>query len=134
MSSKDKQKQEGLNIELGIGKGIFMCCYVKIGFQQRDRLNNQEPNEDSLYKTPSSFPQCKIRTEKNPEAGRNLDYRGDKYCQSYGQLVSCFNHLTKDDILQPNISQKDFLPNNVKARDRNTEGIGNYSFVFDIRY
>ena len=37
----------------------------------------------------------------------------DKYSQAYGETVSCFRHLGKDNILQPYFTQKDFLTSNV---------------------
>ena len=39
----------------------------------------------------------------------NCNYVIDKYSQAYGETVSCFRHLAKDNILQPYITQKDFV-------------------------
>ena len=36
----------------------------------------------------------------------------DKYSQAYGGIVSCFRHLAQDNILQPYITDKDFVTSN----------------------
>ena len=51
--------------------------------------------------------QCFIGSEKYPDAGINQNYAIGKYSQAYGEIVSCFRHLAKDNFLQPYITQKD---------------------------
>ena len=53
--------------------------------------------------------QCFIGSEKYPDAGINQNYAIGKYSQAYGEIVSCFRHLAKDNFLQPYITQKDFI-------------------------
>ena len=57
------------------------------------------------------------------ETGINTNYAHHEYAQAYGEVVSCFRHFSKTDILQPYISQHDF------RRDENFN-----LYVFDIRY
>ena len=54
----------------------------------------------------SSHFQSKIRKlilelRKNAEAGLNCDYAQNKNSQAYGEKVSSFTHLTRDNILPP---------------------------------
>ena len=67
--------------------------------------------------------------EKYPDAGLLLNYADDDYSQGYHQIKEAFKALTKDDILQPYISEEDFRTSNVRAAD-----VGNNLYVFDIRY
>ena len=73
--------------------------------------------------------QCIIGTEKYPDAAILLNYDDDDYSQGYHQIKEAFIALTKDDILQPYISEADFRKSNLTAND-----IGYNFYVFDIRY
>ena len=73
-----------------MGSGTDLPIYVIVGFPNSARLNNQQPNTDSLYRPSVSFAQCVIGTEKCPSAGKNLNYREDKNSQGYSEDVSCF--------------------------------------------
>ena len=79
---------------------------------------------------PVTSAQCIIGTEKYPESAILLNYDDDDddYNQGYGQIKAAFRALTKDDILQPYISDKDFKTSN------NNNDIGYILYVFDIRY
>ena len=57
-----------------------------------------------------------------------MNYDDDDYNQGYGQIKEAFRALTKDDILQPYISDRDFRSSN------NNNDIGYNLYVFDIRY
>ena len=56
--------------------------------------------------------QCIIGSEKILDWGKNCIYAIDKNSQAYGEIVSCFRHLANDNILQPYITQKDFVTSN----------------------
>ena len=58
------------------------------------------------------YAQCNIRSKNFPDAGIKCVYAIGKYSQSYGEIVSCFRHLAKEIILEPNITQKDFVISN----------------------
>ena len=66
---------------------------------------------------------------KYPDAGILLNYDDDDYSQGYHQIKEAFKVLTKDDILQPYISQEDFRTSNVRAAV-----VGYNLYVFDIRH
>ena len=69
-------------------------------------------------------------SEKFPDSGINCNYAIDKYSQAYGEVVSCFRHSAKDNILQPYITQKDFVTSN-----NYPDGNPGYNlYVFDIRH
>ena len=70
-----------------------------------------------------------IRTEKNPDAAILLNYDDDDYSQGYHQIEEVFKVLTKDDILQPYISEEDLRSSNAAAND-----VGYNLYVFDIPY
>ena len=69
-----------------------------------------------------------IGTETYTDAGILLNYDDDDYSQRYGQTEEAFKALTKDDILQPYISDHGFR-SSISAND-----IGYDLYVFDIQY
>ena len=72
--------------------------------------------------------QCIIGTERYPDSAILLNHDDDDYSQGYGQRQASFKALTKDDILEPYISEDDYRSSN--------EGniIGYNIHAFDIRY
>ena len=86
-------------------------------------------NNDTFCRLPVVSAQRIIGTEKYPDAGILLNYDDDDYSQGYHQIKEAFMALTKDDILQPHISEADFRTSIVAAND-----IGYNLNVFDIRY
>ena len=62
---------------------------------------------DVFSRLPVTSAQCIIGTEKYPDAGMVLNYNDDS-SQDYAQIEGAFRALTKDDILQPYISDDDF--------------------------
>ena len=77
---------------------------------------------------PVTCAQCIIGTEKNPDSAIFLKYNDDDYSQEYGQIKKVFKALTKDNILQPYISEDDFRSSN----DGNNIVCNIHAFV--IRY
>ena len=62
-----------------------------------------------------------------------MDYDDDKNCEGFGQTVPCLQHLTKDEIVQPNITEEDFTTHFVNARGENTGDIGiNYKILIYV--
>ena len=74
--------------------------------------------------------QRNIRKEKTPDAKIDSNYAKNKKSQPYGEIVSCFRHLAEDNILQTQITQRDFVTSN-KNPDDNP---GCNLYVFDIRH
>ena len=58
-----------------------------------------------------------------------MNFDDDYYNQGHSQSKEAFRALTKDDILQPYISDDEFRSSNVRADD-----VGYNLYVFDIRY
>ena len=85
-------------------------------------------NNDTFYRPLVTSAQCIIGTEKYPDSGILLNYNHDDYSQGYGQLKEAFKALTKDNLLQPYISDADFRSNN------DGDNIGYNIYAFDIRY
>ena len=125
---KEVNTQNLWNFEFGTQEGINVPIWLIIGFQQHDRQNSQNENNDTFYRPPITSAQCIIGTEKYPDSGILLNYDDDDYNQRYGQIKEAFRALTKDDILQPYISDRDFRSSN------NNNDIGYNLYVFDIRY
>ena len=69
-----------------------------------------------------------ISTEKYPNSGILLNYDVDDFSQGYAQIKEAFRALTKDDFLQPYISDNDFRSSN------NGDDLGYTLYVFDIGY
>ena len=103
--------------------------WIIIGFQQQDRQDSQNFNNDIFCRLPVVSAPCVIETEKYPDTGILLNYADDDYSQGYHQIKEAFKALTKDDILQPYISEEDFRSSNAAAND-----VGYNLYVFDIRY
>ena len=76
---------------------------------RRDQFNQQHQNKSTFYRPSVVNAQFIVGSEKFPDAGRNCNYAFDKISQAYGEFVSCFRHLAKDNLLQPYITQKDFV-------------------------
>ena len=125
---KEVNTQNLWNFELGTQEGINVPIWIIIGFQQQDRQNSQNENNDTFYRPSVISAQCIIGTEKYPDSAILLNYDDDDYNQGYRQIKETFRALTKDDILQPSISDKDFKSSN------NNNDFGYNLYVSDIRY
>ena len=93
-----------------------------------DTQNDQNLNNDTFVRLPVISAQVVIGTESYPDIDILINYNDDDYGQGYGQIKVAFKALTKDDILQPFISEDDFRSSN----DGDT--IGYNIHPFDIRY
>ena len=125
---KEVITQNFWTFELGTQEGVNVPIWVFVAFQQHDRQHDQTLNNDTFYRMPVSSAQCIIGTEKYPDSAILLNYDDDNYSQGYGQIKEAFRALTKDNILQPYISEDDF------RSDNNGNNIGYNIHVFDIRY
>ena len=125
---KEVNTQNLWTFELGTQEGVNVPIWVFVAFQQNDRQNEQNLNNDSFYRPLVTSAQCIIGTEKYPDSGILLNYNNDNYSQGYGQTKEAFKALTKDNLLQPYISEHDFRSSN----DGNN--IGYNIYAFDIRY
>ena len=126
---KQVNNQNLWNFELGSQENMKVLIWINIGCQQQDRQDSQNLNNDTFCRLPVISAQCVIGTEKYPDAGILLSYDEDDYSQGYHQIKEAFKVLTKDDVLQPYISQEDFRSSNAAANE-----VGYNLFVFDIRY
>ena len=124
---KEVNNQNLWNFDLSSQENMNVPICTNIGFQQQDRQDSQNLNKDTFCRLPVVSAQCIIGTEKYPDAGIILNY-DDDYSQGYSQIKEAFRALTKDDILQPYISDDNFRTSNVRADD-----VGYNLYVFDIR-
>ena len=127
---KDVTTENNWTFELGVGNGIDVPIHIIVDFMQRDQFNQQHRNNDTFYRPSVVHAQAIVGSEKFPDAGINCNYGIDKYSQAYGEIVSCFRHLSKDNILQPYITQKDFVTSNEYLNDNP----GYKLYVFDSRH
>ena len=125
---KEVNTQNFWTFELGTQEGINVPIWIIVGFQQMDRQNNQNLNNDTFVRLPVISAQCIMGTEKYPDSAILLNFNDDDYSQGYGQMKEAFKALTKDDILQPYISEGDFRSSNDGV------DIGYNIHCFDIRY
>ena len=125
---KEVNTQNFWTFELGTQEGVNVPIWVLVAFQQQDRQHDQTLNNDTFYRLAVTSAQCIIGTEKYPDSATLLNYDNDDYSQGYGQIKEAFRALTKDNILQPYISEDDF------RSDNNGNNIGYNIHVFDIRY
>ena len=125
---KEVNTQNLWTFELGTQEGINVPIWIFVAFQQNDRKNDQILNNDTFYRPLVTSAQCIIGIEKYPDNSILLNYNDDNYSQGYGQIKEAFKALTKDNILQPYISDADFR----SSKDGNN--IGYNIYAFDIRY
>ena len=125
---KKVNTQNVWTFELGTQEGINIPMYIFVAFQQNDRQHDQNLNNDTFVRLPVISAQVIIGTERYPDSGILLNYDDDNYSQAYGLIKETFRALTKDDILQPYISENDFRSSN------NNNDIGYNIYAFDIRY
>ena len=114
--------------ELGTQEGINIPIWIFVVFQQNDRQHDQNLNNDTFVRLPVISAQVVIGTERYPDSSILLNYDDDDYSQGYGQIKEAFRALTKDDILQPYISEDDF-----RSSDEGNI-IGYNIYAFDIGY
>ena len=125
---KEVNTQNFWTFELGTQEGINIPTWIFVAFQQNDRQHDQNLNNDTFVRLPVTSAQVVIGTERYPDSGILLNYDDDDYSQGYGQIKEAFRALTKDDLLQPYISEDDFRSSN------NGNDIGYNIYAFDIRY
>ena len=125
---KEVNTQNFWTFELGTQEGINNPTWVFVASQQNDRQHDQNLNNDTFVRLPVISAQVVIGTERYPDSAILLNYDDDDYSQGYGLIKEAFKALTKDDILQPYISEDDFRSSN----DGNIIGYNKYAF--DIRY
>ena len=125
---KEVNTQNVWTFELGTQEGINIPMYIFVAFQQNDRQHDQNLNNDTFVRLPVISAQVIIGTERYRDAANILNYDDDNYSQAYGLIKETFRALTKDDILQPYISENDFRSSN------NNNDIGYNIYAFDIRY
>ena len=125
---KEVITQNFWTFELGTQEGINIPIWILVVFQQNDRQHDQNLNNDTFVRLPVISAQVVIGTERYPDSSFLLNYDDDDYSQGYGQIKEAFKALTKDDILQPYISEDDFRSSN------ETKMIGYNIYAFDIRY
>ena len=115
--------------ELGSQESMNVPIWIFLGFQQQNRHDSQNLNNVTYCRLPVTSAQCVIETEKYPDAGTLLKDDDDDNSQGYAQIKECFRALTKQDILQPYISDENFRSSNARADD-----VGYNLYIFDIRY
>ena len=103
--------------ELGLPSGFDFHFCVIVGFMQRDQFKQQQQNNDTFHRPTVVNAQSITFSEKYPDEG-NCNFAIDKYSQACGGIVCCFRHLAKDNILQPLITQKDFITIDYAQNDR----------------
>ena len=126
---KEVKNQNLWNFELGSKENMNVPIWIFIGFQQEDRQDSRNLNNDTFCRLPDVSAQCSIWTKNYPDACILLNYGDDDYSQGNHQIKEAFKALTKDDILQPYISEEDFRSSNAAAHD-----VCFNLYVFDIRY
>ena len=125
---KEVNTQNLWSFELGTQEGINLPIWIIIGFQQSDWQDDQNLNNDSFYKPPVTSAHCLIGREKYPDSAILLNYNDEDSNQGYGLIKRAFKDLTKNNILEPYITDNDFRSCN------DVDNIGYILYVFDITY
>ena len=124
---KEVNTQNLWSFELGTHENMNAPIWTVVGFRQRDRQDSPNLANDTFCRLPITIAQCIISTEKYPDSALLLNYNDDDYNQAYGLIKEAFKALTKDDILEPYISEHDFRKSN------DGTNIGYVLYVFEIR-
>ena len=95
-----------------------------------EQIVSRSATEIACFKRAVHNKEASTEIHWTSELGVSLDYTQGKFSQGNSQIVSRFMYLTKDDNLQPYISQ-DFITNNANAAGANSDDIG---YVFDKCY
>ena len=103
------------SLELGTPEGMNVTIWISVWFQKRDRQDSQKMilfmqwfKHCYLFRLRVTSAQCIIDIEKHPDAAILMIYDDADYFQGYGQIKEIFRAVTKDDILEPFISDQDF--------------------------
>ena len=128
VSMKEVNTQNFWTFELGTQEGINIPIWIYVVFKQNDRQHDQNINNDTYVRLPVISAQVVIGTEKFPDSDILLNYNDDDYSQGYGQIKEAFRALTKDNMLQPYISEDDFRSSN------EGNNVGYKIHAFGIRY
>ena len=102
---KEVNTQNFWTFELGVQEDINVPIWIFVVFQQSDRQHDQNLNNDTFVRLPVISAHVVTGTERYPDSGILLNYNDDDYSQGYGQIKEAFKAFTKDDILQPYISE-----------------------------
>ena len=124
---KEVNTQNFWSFELGTQEGINIPTWIFVAFQQKDRQHDQNLNNDFFVRLPVISAQVVIGRKRYPGSAILLNYEDDDYSQGYGQNKEAFRVLSKDDILQPYITEDDFRSSN------EGNNIGYNIYAFDIR-
>ena len=92
--------------KLGSQESMNDPLWMNVVFQQRDRQDSQSVNIDTFKRLSVISAQCIIGTENYLDAAILINF--DDFSLRFGQFEEVFRALTKDDILQPYISDHDF--------------------------
>ena len=125
---KEVKSQKFWCFKLGCQEGVNVPIWNYVVFRQKNRQNDHNLNNDTFVRPPITSAQVIIGTEKNPDNGILLIYNDDDYSKGYGQTKKAFKASTKDNILQPYISEDDFRSSN------DDNDIGYNIYAFNIRY
>ena len=98
--------------------------FVKLGFPQRDWLENPDIKTGSFLTSPVNCVQNILGIEKNPDSSKVSIYAQDEHGQDFSQNVYCFGYLTTNDLLQPYISPEYLTAINVNAAGQNSWDVG----------
>ena len=74
---KDVTTENFWSFELGVGNGVDVPIYIKVGFMQRNQFNQQHQNNDTFYRPSVGNDQAIIGSEKFPDAAINCIYAID---------------------------------------------------------
>ena len=113
---------------MGTQEGVDVPIWIYVGFQQNIRQHDQNLNNDTFVRLPIISAQIITGTEMYTDSAILLNYNDDDYSQGYGQNEEAFKAFTKDDILQPYVSEDDFTSSN------DGDNISYNLYACDIRY
>ena len=96
------------NFETRTQEGMIVPNWINSGFTQSDKQESFYLNVDTFFGPPVKSAHCIITIKKHPDGGIYIIYDDDYYSQGYGRIKELIRALTKDDVLQPYMSDSDF--------------------------
>ena len=91
----------------GVKNRIDVPVCVIVAIQNRNRKDAESEDMSVFFGHHVLSAQCLIGTERHPEVCMNTDHAKHNFFQAYGELASCFKHLSQDNFLQLYVAKDD---------------------------
>ena len=107
---KEVKTEKLWTLESGAQERIKVPIWNIVGFKQRDWQDLQSHINDTSYRPPITSTHFNIGSEKLPDSAILSNFEDDDYSPGCGRSKEAFRALTKNNRLNPFISDQFFVP------------------------